>query len=560
VAAPAILKIDIISDASKLTRDIGKVESTGSRVKSVLKTVGAAVAGAFVVDQVRQMVGAASDLNETINKSQVAFGKSSKEILAWSKTAATSMGLSQQQALESASSFQTMFTQVGLGEKQSLKMSTGIVKLSADLASFHNVSGGAAEVSDMIASAMRGEYDSLQRLIPTINAAKVQQKAMAMTGKTNADQLTDSEKAAATYQLVLEGAGKATGDFARTSGGLANQQRIAQAQWRDLQAQLGNALLPAVTALAKVFNATLLPAIKALANSGLLPWVIGAAAAIWVLNAALDANPIVLIALGVVALVAAIVLLWTNWDRVWTWIMEHKAYAAIIAWFLPMVGAIVGLVAIVKWLASNWDAIWSTIQSVVGAVAGWVQARLDQLGAWLSPWVAIWRAEIGAVIAIFRTLMDAASAVYSWVRDKFSALADAISSVFGGISHTVGLIVNAIKGPINTVLRAWNAIEFKVPEVSVGPFHFGGQTIGLPDIPLLASGGSVLRTGLAIVHRGEQFSGVGRTFGSTTNLTVHVTTTGLGADAPEIQRAVANALRGYTARNGPLDVPTRASA
>jgi hypothetical protein len=46
-------------------------------------------------------------------------------------------------------------------------------------------------------------------------------------------------------------------------------------------------------------------------------------------------------------------------------------------------------------------------------------------------------------------------------------------------------------------------LEFTVPSVSVGPVHFGGQTIGLPDIPLLARGGITKTAGLAYLHPAE---------------------------------------------------------
>ena len=78
----------------------------------------------------------------------------------------------------------------------------------------------------------------------------------------------------------------------------------------------------------------------------------------------------------------------------------------------------------------------------------------------------------------------------------------------------------------------------------------GGNTINFPDIPTLATGGLVMRTGLALVHEGEQFSGVGKKYGGG-DIHITVNTTGLGADAPQIQRAVVQALRGYAARNGP---------
>ena len=141
------------------------------------------------------------------------------------------------------------------------------------------------------------------------------------------------------------------------------------------------------------------------------------------------------------------------------------------------------------------------------------------------------------ITANWDTIKDAATALYNWVRDKLQALADFVSGLVGGIADSARRIGDAIKGPINTVIHAWNGLEFTVPEVNIGPVHFGGQTIGTPNISTLEHGGYVSRTGLAIVHAGEQFSGVGRSFGATT-VNINVTSTGLGADAPAIQRAV----------------------
>ncbi len=50
----------------------------------------------------------------------------------------------------------------------------------------------------------------------------------------------------------------------RTSDGLANQQRILAAQWDDLQAKIGGKFLPAVTAVVKFTNTSLLPSIEKL--------------------------------------------------------------------------------------------------------------------------------------------------------------------------------------------------------------------------------------------------------------------------------------------------------
>jgi hypothetical protein len=57
----------------------------------------------------------------------------------------------------------------------------------------------------------------------------------------------------------MESTAKTAGDFANTSSGLANQQRILTARFTDLQAEIGTALLPAVTELVGQFADRLIP-------------------------------------------------------------------------------------------------------------------------------------------------------------------------------------------------------------------------------------------------------------------------------------------------------------
>jgi hypothetical protein len=187
-----------------------------------------------------------------MSKSDQIFGRNADTIHKWAAGAARDFGQSTQQAEESASSFGNMFRQLDIGVQPATRMSKKMVELASDFASFHN-----ADITDVLQAqqaAFRGEYDAVQRFVPTINAAAVQQKAMAMTGKENAASLTDQEKALATYQLLLQGAGKAQGDFDRTSGGAANQMRIMQAELTNAAAQLGTVLLPIVTKAAGIIS------------------------------------------------------------------------------------------------------------------------------------------------------------------------------------------------------------------------------------------------------------------------------------------------------------------
>ena len=66
--------------------------------------------------------------------------------------------------------------------KEAANTSQQVVQFAADLGAFNNVE--TADVLERIQAGFRGEYDSLQALIPNINALRVQKEALAETGKT----------------------------------------------------------------------------------------------------------------------------------------------------------------------------------------------------------------------------------------------------------------------------------------------------------------------------------------------------------------------------------------
>lgn len=257
-----------VSLASRGMETIGKVSRAAVGALKGLAVGSLAVASAAGVLAVKvggNAVNAASDLNETVSKSGAIFGKNQGEILAWSQNAASAFGLSRQEALAGAAQFGNFFDQIGIGGKRAVDMSKGLVKLSADLGSFSNADP--AKVMETFQSATRGEFDSLQQFIPTINAARVQQEAFGMTGKKSAKDLTEAEKALALYSAVQKDAGKAVGDFSRTQAGLANQQRTIKAGFSDMSAALGQDLLPGMSDFATTIRTGVMPVLTQMVST-----------------------------------------------------------------------------------------------------------------------------------------------------------------------------------------------------------------------------------------------------------------------------------------------------
>lgn len=217
-----------------------------NRSSALLFGSGAFIGAASATAAVRTSINAASDLNEQITKTQQVFGDSSKAILDWSKTTARAIGTSQTQALEAASTFGNLFSSIHLGTAQTAEVSRRLVQLAADLASFNNATP--EDALQAIRSGLVGEVEPLRRYGVLLSEARVQQEALKESGKTVASQLTDQDKALARIAIIFKDTALAQGDFARTSDGLANQQRILSAQVKDLESNIGRLLLPSIKA------------------------------------------------------------------------------------------------------------------------------------------------------------------------------------------------------------------------------------------------------------------------------------------------------------------------
>lgn len=265
-------EVVVTADAAGLGRDITKeVDKAGNGAESSGRGIGGKVFGGVIgawaaigaAEKITGFLGesimAGSDYNETISKSSAIFGQQAGAMESWASTATTSLGLSKSAALASAAGFGDMFSQIGFTGDAAATMSQSVVQAAADLGSFSNLD--TADVSDRISAAFRGEYDSLQAVIPNINAARVESEALAATGKKTAKELTAQEKATAVMAIVTKDGSRAMGDFGRTSGGFANQMKIASAQTEDLKGRLGSALQPALQGVAGLVTGTVMPAL-----------------------------------------------------------------------------------------------------------------------------------------------------------------------------------------------------------------------------------------------------------------------------------------------------------
>jgi predicted DNA-binding protein YlxM (UPF0122 family) len=252
--------VQLVLDGRQYQTQLAQAEALGkTSTASMSKSMAAfrataglafAAAGIAAVQFAAASVKAASDQEEALNKTRVVFEESSAAVERFADTSAASFGISKTAALDAASGFGTMLQTAGLTESTAASMSVSLTELAADLASFNNIAiEGADGALAKLRSGLAGEAEPLRRLGILLSEARVKAEAYASGIAETGAELTEGQKVQARYNLILQDSAKAQGDFARTSDGLANQQRILQARFADFQAEVGQNLLPVIQEL-----------------------------------------------------------------------------------------------------------------------------------------------------------------------------------------------------------------------------------------------------------------------------------------------------------------------
>ena len=209
---------------------------------SIKGMIAGAIGVTAIVAGFKKAISAASALSEQMSKSKEVFGGHAKEVQAWAGGLAKSFGQSKVMALGAASDFGALFRVMGVGEKESSKMSKKLVELASDMSSFNDKS--IEQTLTAIGAGLRGENEPLKAFGVNLNDATLKIKAMAMGLYEGKGALDMNVKMLAAYEIMLEQTSQAQGDFGRTALGAANAQKVLAAQAENAAAAMGGKLLP----------------------------------------------------------------------------------------------------------------------------------------------------------------------------------------------------------------------------------------------------------------------------------------------------------------------------
>lgn len=537
-----VQRIRLDSDTAKGEAD---AKSATQRIGGTLTKIGAGLTAGVtlpIVGLATAGVSAASDLGESMSKVSVVFDKNADSVVDWSKDSASAMGISQQKALEAAGTFGNLFRALGLGTEPAADMSKQLVGLASDLASFNNANP--EDVLLALKSGLLGEAEPLRAFGVSLSAARIEAEALASgivkpvasmgdiataslkveaaakkaaeatkahgkesveAQKANDDlrraeealtkvtagkvpELTAAQKAQAAFNVIQKDTVLAQGDFARTSDGLANQQRIMAAEFENVKASLGQALLPimqsAVGIVNKVFEAfqNLSPEGQKLVKIGL-----GIAAALGptliIFGKIVSSATQVGSALGSVGRGLGLL---KNAEGV------HGGLAKLPSLFSSIgssIGSFVGKAAefgktVATMAVQAAQAAASAVASAATTVASWVATAASAVASaatvaasWLvaaAPFIAVGVAVAAVVYLIVRnwdTIKEATVAVFDAIKDflvaTWNAIKAAAIAIFDAIKAYFVFQFNLYRTIIETAWKAilliltttWNAIK-----------------------------------------------------------------------------------------------------
>ena len=241
------------SGFKKQMNGIGKLAQgmTGTFTK-LGGVVAAALSVAAVTKFAKACLDLGSDLAEVQNVVDVTFGEMSGAVNKWAKEAMTSYGLSEKVAKDYMGQLGAMSKAFGNSTEEAYKQASALAGLTGDVASFYNLTTD--EAFTKLKAVYTGETEALKSLGVVMTQTALDEYAMQKGFGKTTDKMSEQEKVALRLAFVQDRLASASGDFARTSDGWANQTRMLSLRFDALKASIGQGLIVALLPAIRMLN------------------------------------------------------------------------------------------------------------------------------------------------------------------------------------------------------------------------------------------------------------------------------------------------------------------
>lgn len=417
--------------------------------------LGAIASSAALTSSVNNMIEVARSTEEAQALFDQVFQDSAGNVRKWSQDMAQQINRSAYDLQAQAALFQQVLAAMVPDRGQAAEMSTTLASLAQDIAAFYDISE--SDAIGKLRSGLTGETEPLKALGIVLSATAVEAKALELGLAGTASALTEADKVAARYALIMQLTADAQGAATREADSLSNQQKGLNGAWNDAYRNLGQNLLPAMTSLVQAMTG-MVQSFNSLSPSvqRFIAYALGLAAAIGPVLTGLGfmsmALPPLAAAFGLLispvgaavaaftALTVAGAYLWQNWDEL------SKKYPVIQAagdalsaawdlWTRSMTTALEVARPLADFLGENLTSAFRVIAALlkgdfVAAFDTWRQQMLSNMDALQGMAGKIVDAVQAGIVAGAAKMGEMASEALVWAQNVVASIKQGLADLY----------------------------------------------------------------------------------------------------------------------------------
>lgn len=233
------------------TDGFDKLSNRLHKVGNAIKVVTAAAA-AGTVALATKAIKSAADLEQSMGTIDDIFGASSKQMHAWSQSAAKNVGLSRNEFNELGALIGAQLKNGGTSMEELGGKTYDLIKTGADLAA--GFGGSTREAVEAISSALKGERDPIERYGVSLKQSAIDAEAAALGFTKVGGSFSNEAQQAATLSLIMKQTSDMHGKFARESDTLQHKVEVLKANLENMTTTLGTHLVPVVSTVVGWFS------------------------------------------------------------------------------------------------------------------------------------------------------------------------------------------------------------------------------------------------------------------------------------------------------------------
>lgn len=385
---------------------------------------------------------------------------------------ANSIGLTEQQYKNSATSIATYYKNMGMTTQETSRLSAESMNLVADLAAITDMPFD--EAMDRFKSGLMGNYEALDAFGINVSARSLENSEFVKGLGKSWNQLSDNEKMMAVYNEIVRQSSSAQGLAKQEAQSFGMQMKLLKEKIMETAGTIGEKLLPYLEPFIQKMN-EIVEAVGNFANEHpqLMAGILGVAGAIGGL----------MLVLGPVLMVVGQLMTGFASATVVAGVLGTTVGAMALV-FVKVIAVIGAVIAIGALLYANWDTIkrkalelWQNIK------IAWNSIKRSTIQIWNSIKTTItnvWNNLKSTATNIFNNIKTVISNIWNNVKtitiNTWNNLKSGLTSMWNGLKSVATSVFNAIKTVISniwnnvksTTTSIWNSIKSSITSILNG--------------------------------------------------------------------------------------------